>query len=74
MNNSEVYLWGYHCIRGTWDKLQGPFDKETAAKYQVYFAKETLADAYRNVPFSGFTNDTRPVYSKFAIRKNRPRN
>lgn len=69
----QVYLWGYHRIRGTWERLQGPFDTVTAEQYKPYFEKTTLSQFYANTPHSGFATDQRPVYSSFAIARKAPK-
>ncbi len=69
----KVYLWGYHRIRGTWERLQGPSDAVTMEQYKPYFERETLSQSYANVPHSGFANDSRPTYSKFVIAGKAPR-
>ncbi len=69
----QVYLWGYHRIRGEWERLQGPSDTVTMEQYKPYFEKTTLSQFYANTPHSGFSTDERPVYSSFVISGKKPK-
>jgi hypothetical protein len=69
----DMYLWGYHRIKKEWIKLQGPSDHNTLDQYWQYFRHDTVAEDYANVPFSGFTNDTRKVYMDARISKFQPK-